>query len=243
MQKEAEELWENCFSDVCVNAGLALLSVTVPEIGIPLTAMKALLEHENADAAENVYDGVKTVCDVGDEMEGKLDSLANPVLSIYSDIEDYKAQKQAIKKEIDNRNARYIDEQFGSGIRITNGDTPKIIKRGVIDPKEAYLLGKWEREGACVFPGIEKEDYDALVQNIDSLVKNPRSNISEKEGAAMKLLLQGGKPGSFEKMKPVLLNKAHETLNEILRVYDNKRLGEQFSISDAYTEELKKDLP
>ena len=242
LQKEAEELWENCFSDTCVNAGLALLSVTVPEIGIPLTAMKALLEHENADAAENVYDGVKTVCDVGDEMEGKLDSLANPVLSIYSDIEDYKAQKQAIKKEIDNRNAQYIDEQFGSGIQIANNGTRQIIKRGIIDPKEAYLWGKWEREGLSAFTSIDKKEYDLIEKRIDDLVGNPKANVDVETAKNMKILLRGGGEHCIEKMPVKELWKAHELLNnEVLRKYEKSGCGKVFSISEAFKQELGKD--
>ena len=219
-----------------------MLSVTVPEIGIPLTAMKALLEHENADAAENVYDGVKTVCDVGDEMEGKLDSLANPVLSICSDIEDYKAQKQAIKKEIDNRNAQYIDEQFGSGIQIANNGTRQIIKRGIIDPKEAYLWGKWEREGLSAFTSIDKKEYDLIEKRIDDLVGNPKANVDVETAKNMKILLRGGGEHCIEKMPVKELWKAHELLNnEVLRKYEKSGCGKVFSISEAFKQELGKD--
>jgi hypothetical protein len=40
-----------------------------------------------------------------------------------------------------------------------DGNT-KIVARGIIDPQEAYLFGRWEREGIRAFVDIDEKKLD-----------------------------------------------------------------------------------
>ncbi|MCR4652628.1 MAG: LXG domain-containing protein [Eubacterium sp.] len=244
LEKESNDLLRKCVCDGVTNATLAFLSATIPELGYPLIAAKALFDRQEAKAVENSYYDIKEIRKPDKKTEKIWDAQAKPFIAGLSAMEDYYNRKGGIDQEKNVLNMKYIDEQFGSGIRINTGDSKKIIRRGIIDPKEAYLWGKWEREGLSAYTEIETKDYDAIEKQIDKLTENPQSGVTDETANNMKLLLRGGEVGDLAMMPTDKLCYAHEKLNtEILRKLDEGRFGKRYSISGAYSEELNKEVP
>uniref|UniRef100_I5ATM2 Uncharacterized protein n=1 Tax=Eubacterium cellulosolvens (strain ATCC 43171 / JCM 9499 / 6) TaxID=633697 RepID=I5ATM2_EUBC6 len=237
LRQEAEELENAVLLDEASNVGLAMLSIIAPEAGVPLSALKTITTGTFSKKGLTVYDGIKNAYG----LDNKADATVGHSLTILERFFNYDRTMKDIKLKEKKLQDDYIDDKFGSGVEINVDGNTKIVARGIIDPKEAYLIGRWEREGICAFTDVDKRSYD----NIESRIDFTKYALQEGDEFVdnMKRILRGGKPGAFSEIPKDDVYRIQEIIDEeglcgFEDAYTNK-ISDSFRLSDAYAEELK----
>ena len=228
LRQEAEELENSILLDEASNVGLAMLSIIAPEAGVPLSALKTITTGTFSKKGLTVYDGIKNAYG----LDNKADATVGHSLTILERFFNYDRTMKDIKLKEKKLQDDYIDDKFGSGVEINVDGNTKIVARGIIDPKEAYLFGRWEREGIRAFVDIDEKMLDEIESGIDDAMYDPTLRISLDMTKKMKVLLWGGGPGSLEQISKETHSNLCKVMRQCLQV-------DSFSISDAYANKLK----